>query len=78
MLTDVEKETLAGLKNKFTLVVCADQIGSVQGIFCPAWKYLLPPKAQHDVFGIVNHGSGLSTVYLFDECAGTKNTDHTI
>ena len=33
---------------------------------------------NHDVFGIVNHGSGSSAVYLFDERVGPKNTNHTI
>lgn len=31
-----------------------------------------------DIFCIVNHGSGGSTVYLFDERVGPKNIDHTI
>ena len=43
----------------------------------PGSTYYLQ-KPNHDVFGIVNHGSGSSTVYLLDECAGPKNTDHTI
>lgn len=29
------------------------------------------------MFGMVNHCSGESMVYLFDEHAGLKNTDHT-
>ena len=33
---------------------------------------------KNDIFRIVNHGSGGSTVYLFDERVGPKNTDHTI
>ena len=31
---------------------------------------------SHDIFGIVDHEK--STVYLFDERIGTKNTDHTV
>ena len=42
----------------------------------PGSTYYLQ-KLNHDVFGIVNHGSGSSTVYLFDERVGPKNTDHT-
>ena len=43
----------------------------------PGSTYYLQ-KFNHDVFGIVEHGSNLSTEYLFDECAGPKNTDHNI
>lgn len=35
-------------------------------------------KLNHDIFGIVNHGSNASTVCLFDERVGPKNTDHTL
>lgn len=42
----------------------------------PGSTYYLQ-KLNHDIFGIVNHGSKLSTVYLFDEQVGPKNTDHT-
>ena len=37
-------------------------------------------KLSHDVFGIVNHASNSSTVYVFDERIGPKkfNTDHTV
>ena len=30
------------------------------------------------MFSIVDHSSGTSTVYLFDERIGPKNTDHTV
>lgn len=81
-LTDEEKVKLDGLKNRFTLVLCADfQMGKL----IPYWGFSAQPgstyylqKLNHDIFGIVNHGSGLSTVYLFDESVGPKNTDHTI
>ena len=82
VLSDTEKETLAGLKTRFTHVICADyQMAKL----VPYWGLSAQPgstyylqKLSHDVFGIVNHGSGLSTVYLFDEQAGPKNTDHTV
>ena len=35
-------------------------------------------KLNHDVFGIVNHATTKSTVYLCDERYGPKNTDHTL
>ena len=35
-------------------------------------------KLNHDVFGIVNHGPKSSSIYLFTESVGSKNTDHTI
>ena len=82
VLTDEEKETLLGLKSRFNLVVCADYQNSK---LIPYWGLSAQPgstyylqKLNHDVFGIVNHGSSSSTVYLFDERAGPKNTDHTI
>lgn len=82
VLTDEETNTLAGLKNKFTTVICADyQMAKLT----PYWGLSAQPgatyylqKLTHDVFGIVNHATGSSTVYLFDERAGPKNTDHTI
>ena len=43
----------------------------------PGSTYYLQ-KLNRDVFGIVNHGPCSSSVYLFDERAGPKNTDHTI
>lgn len=81
-LTDEEKATLLGLKNRFNLVLCADyQMAKL----VPYWGMSAQPgstyylqKLNHDVFGIVNHGPGSSSVYLFDERAGPKNTDHTI
>ena len=82
VLSDDEKGTLVGLKNKFTHVICADyqmaKLVAYWGLSAqPVSTYYLQ-KFNHDVFGIVEHGSGLSTVYLFDERAGPKNTDHTI
>ena len=43
----------------------------------PGSTYYLQ-KLNHDVFGIVNHGSKTSTIYLFDERVGPKTTDHTL
>ena len=82
VLSDDEKVTLAGLKTRFTHVICADyqmaKLIPYWGLSSqPASTYYLQ-KWSHDVFGIVNHGSSLSTVYLFDERAGPKNTDHTV
>lgn len=81
-LDDDEKKKLAGLKNKFNLVLCADyQMCKL----VPYWGMTVQPgctyylqKLNHDVYGIVNHGSNSSAVYLFNEMVGPKNTDHTI
>ena len=43
----------------------------------PGSTYYLQ-KVSHDIFGIVDHSQGSSTIYLFDERIGPKNTDHTI
>ena len=43
----------------------------------PASTYF-QQKISHDVIGITDHSSGTSMVYLFDECIGAKNTDHTV
>lgn len=80
-LTEEETGKLHSLKNKFNLVVSADyQMGKL----IPYWGYSPQPgstyylqKLNHDVFGIVNHANNSSTVYLFDERVGPKNTDHT-
>ena len=81
-LTEEETGKLQSLKNKFNLVVSADyQMGKL----IPYWGYSPQPgstyylqKLNHDVFGIVNHANNSSTVYLFDERVGPKNTDHTV
>ena len=72
---------LAQQKARFDLVLCADyQMCKL----VPYWGCSAEPgstfylqKLNHDIFGIVNHGSGCSTVYLFDERVGPKNTDIT-
>ena len=81
-MSDDESEELASLKNGFDLVLCADyQMCKL----VPYWGHSAQPgctyylqKLSHDIFGIVNHGTNCSTVYLFDERAGPKNTDHTV
>ena len=81
-LNDDEKEKLAALKNKFNLVLCADyqmcKLVPYWGMTAqPGCTYYLQ-KLNHDLFGIVNHGSNSSAVYLFNETVGPKNTDHTV
>ena len=81
-MTRRETSKLRKLKTDFTLVICADyQMCKL----VPYWGYSAQPgstyylqKLNHDVFGIVNHCSNDSTVYLFDERVGPKNTDHTL
>ena len=81
-LNDDEKEQLAVLRNKFNLVLCADfQMAKL----VPYWGLSPQPgsmyylqKFSHDVFGIVNHATNSSAVYLFDERVGPKCTDHTV
>ena len=44
----------------------------------PGSTYYLQ-KLSHDILGIVNHADGeKSGIYIFDECVGPKNTDHTV
>ena len=81
-LTDDEEETLAVLKHRFNLVLCTDY---QQCKLVPYWGMSDQPgstyylqKVNHDLFGVVNHGDGSSSVYLFDETIGPKNTDHTL
>lgn len=51
----------------------------------PSWGYSPQPgstyylqKLSHDILGIVNHSDNSSAIYIFDEHAAPKNTDHTI
>ena len=77
-----QEQELATLKHTFNLVISADyQMAKL----VPYWGYSPQPgstyylqKLSHDIFGIVNHGSNASTVYLLDERVGPKNTDHTV
>ncbi len=82
ILTNDEEEQLAVLKHNFNLVLAADY---QQCKLVPYWGMSDQPgstyylqKLNHDIFGIVNHGSNASAVYLFDETVGPKNTDHTL
>ncbi len=81
-LSEDERDRLTALKNSFNLVVSADyQMAKL----VPYWGLSSQPgstyylqKLSHDVFGVVDHSSNSSTVYLFDERIGAKNTDHTV
>ena len=81
-LTRDEEERLTVLKHKFNAVLSADyQMCKL----VPYWGQSPQPgstyyfqKLNHDIFGIVNHASNSSAVYLFDERIGPKNTDHTV
>jgi len=81
-LSEEEAKKLRSLKNKFNIVISADyQMGKL----VPYWGLSAQPgstyylqKLNHDIFGIVNHATDVSSVYLFDEQVGPKNTNHTI
>ena len=80
--TAVEREELESLQHCFTLTISADY---QQSKLIPSWGKTEQPsstyylqKVSHDVFGIVDHRQDKSTIYLFDERIGPKNTDHTI
>ena len=80
--SDEEREELARLKERFTLVISVDYQMSK---LVPSWGYSPQPgstyylqKLSHDVFGIVNHAENKSTIYIFDERTGPKTTDHTV
>ncbi len=82
ILSEEERVELNGLKNSFNLVLSADY--QMQKLV-PYWGLSPQPgstyylqKLNHDIFGIVNHAQKSSSVYLFDERVGPKNTDHTI
>lgn len=79
---EAKEQELTVLKNTFNLVVSADYQMSK---LVPYWGFSPQPgstyylqKLSHDIFGIVNHGSNKSAVYLLDERVGPKNTDHTV
>ena len=79
---ELNKDEIMFLKHKFTLTISADyQMNKL----VPHWGLLPQPgsthylqKRSHDIFGIVNHSDGTSAIYIFDECIGPKNTDHTV
>ena len=70
-LTVNERDELAVLRNSFNLVIAIDYQMSK---LVPYWgqypqtgsTYYLQ-KMSHDIFGIVNHATEKTTVYLFDE-----------
>jgi len=77
-----EREDLAIRQHCFTLAISADY---QQSKLIPSWGKTEQPgstyylrKVSHDIFGIVDHREEKSTVYLFDERIGPKNTDHTV
>ncbi len=75
-LSEDERDRLTALKSSFNLVVSADyQMAKL----VPYWGLSSQPgstyylqKLSHDVFGVVDHSSNSSTVYLFDERIGAK------
>jgi len=76
-----ENEKLEKLYHNFTVVLSADY--QMQKLV-PYWGQSPQPgstyylqKLSNDIFGIVNHCHGHSTIYIFDETVGPKNTDHT-
>ena len=74
-----EKEELQCAQHCFTLTISADYqlIPSWGRSEQPGSTYYLQ-KVSHDILGIVDHSEDKSTVYLFDERIGPKNTDHTV
>ena len=77
-----EREELQSAHHCFTLTISADY---QQSKLIPSWGRTKQPgstyylqKVSHDILGIVDHSSDESTVYLFDERIGPKNTDHTV
>ena len=80
MRTEEEEDTLTRLKHNFTAVLSVDY--QMQKLV-PHWGLSPQPgatyylqKMSHDIFGIVNHSDEHSTLYIFDETVGPKNTDH--
>ena len=77
-----EREELQSAQHCFTLTISADY---QQSKLIPSWGRSEQPgstyylqKVSHDILGIVDPSSDESTVYLFDEHVGPKNTDHTV
>lgn len=81
-LSAQEESELANLKATFTVMIDADcQMSKL----IPHWGFSPQPastyymqKLAHDILGIVNHSTGQSTIYLFDERLSPKSTDHTL
>ena len=77
-----EREKLQEAQHCFTLSISADY---QQSKLVPSWGRTEQPgstyylqKVSHDIFGITDHRQEKSTVYIFDERIGPKNTDHTV
>ena len=77
-----EREELKSTQHCFTLTIGAYY---QQSKLIPSWGRIEQPgstyylqKVSHDVLGIVDHSKDESTVYLFDERIGPKNTNHTV
>ena len=74
-------EELVSTKHCFTATISAD---FQQLKLVPSWGRTEQPestylqKVSHNLFGIVNHSTDESLMYIFDECIGPKNTDHTL
>ena len=81
-LSEEEAQILESLKNKFNVVVSADyqmrKLVPYWGLSAQPGSMYYLQKLNHDIFGIVNHATNVSSAYLFDERVGPKNTDHTI
>ena len=76
------KRDTGNTEHCFTLTISADY---QQSKLIPSWGKTEQPgstyylqKVSHDIFGVVDHRTEKSSVYLFDERIGPKNTDHTI
>ena len=77
-----DEEERASLQRRFTLTLSVDYQMSK---LVPHWGFSPQPgstyyfqKLSHDILGIVNHSDKTSCIYIFDECTGPKNTDHTV
>ena len=71
---------LCGIKWIGSAITCSSdtqQIAAWGRTEQPGSTYYLQ-KVSSDILGIVDHSEEKSTVYLFDERIGPKNTDHTI
>jgi len=81
-LSENETEELDRLRNIFCQTISADYQMSK---LIPSWGMSPQPgstyylqKLSNDIFGIVDHSTGESQTYIFDERLGPKNSDHTI
>ena len=77
-----EQQILDGLKHSFPLVISADyQMNKLLSHWGespqPGSTYYLQ-KVSYDIFGVIDHRDATGHCYLFSECIGPKNTDHTV